>query len=144
MKKFEHDETCHEANVKKLIVVLGKILIVLALLVLPAGAAESKAKDFIKEAAQGGLFEVEAGNLAISQASNPDVKDFGNQMVSDHGKANQELAQAKGLEVPKEMSKEQKGQIDKLKKASGSEFDRHGQGPREGCRLIQKKQQKYG
>lgn len=104
------------------------VFLVLAFLVLPAGAEEGEAKDFVKEAAQGGVFEVEAGKLAISKASRPEVKDFGNLMVNDHGKANKELmaiAQARGMETPKETSKEHKVQLEKLRTASKDDFDRN-------------------
>lgn len=114
-------------NGQKTVAVIWGVLLMLAFLVLPAGADEGKTKDFVKEAAQGGMFEVEAGNLAVSKATNPEVKKFGNLMVTDHGKANQELtaiAQAKGMDVPKETSKEHKAQLEKLGKASGKEFDR--------------------
>src|SRR5438477_9018471 len=45
-------------------------------------------EKFIKDAAMGGQAEVELGRLASTKASNPDVKQFGQRMVDDHGKAN--------------------------------------------------------
>src|SRR3954467_12032604 len=41
---------------------------------------------FAKEAAVGGMAEVELGNLAKEKASNNDVKQFGDRMVTDHSK----------------------------------------------------------
>jgi len=48
----------------------------------------SSDKSFMKDAAEGGLAEVELGQLAADKASNPDVKKFGERMVKDHTKAN--------------------------------------------------------
>ena len=82
---------------------------------------------FIKEAATGGLMEVELGKLATEKASSPDVKQFGQRMVDDHGKANQELstiAQQKNVQVPTELTGKAKGDYDRLSKLSGEQFDR--------------------
>src|SRR5262245_37184740 len=58
-------------------------------------ATESKAMNpdhqFVMEAAMGGMTEVELSKLAVEKATNARVKTFGQQMVTDHGKANDEL-----------------------------------------------------
>ena len=51
----------------------------------------AKDKAFMKKAATGGIMEVSMGKLAEEKAINEDVKSFGKRMVSDHGKANDEL-----------------------------------------------------
>src|SRR5205085_12485764 len=76
-------------------------------------------RDFITEAAEGGLAEVELGKLAMAKGTDPAVKQFGQHMVNDHTKLNNELkhlASQKGIEVPKEISAKEKATIDKLSK----------------------------
>ncbi|MNC59942.1 hypothetical protein D3C75_1097860 [compost metagenome] len=47
--------------------------------------------DFVENAAQGGIAEIEAGKLALEKSTSADVKAFAEKMVADHGKANKEL-----------------------------------------------------
>ncbi len=49
------------------------------------------AEDFLKATAQGGMAEIQAGNLAATKAQDPDIKAFGKLMATDHSKANAEL-----------------------------------------------------
>src|SRR5262245_41917780 len=82
---------------------------------------------FLKEAAGGSLMEVELGKLATEKASSADVKQFGQRMVDDHGKANQQLstlAQQKNVQIPTELTGKAKGDYDRLSKLSGEQFDR--------------------
>jgi putative membrane protein len=84
-------------------------------------------KEFVMKAAQGGMAEVMLGQMASSKGTSPDVKNFGNRMVSDHGKANDELkqlAQNKGLALPADADKESREFADRLAKTSGKEFDK--------------------
>jgi putative membrane protein len=83
--------------------------------------------DFIKDAAQGGMMEVELGKLAADKASNSQVKDFGKRMQQDHSKANDELkklASDKGVQLSATLDKKHQSKVDKLAKLSGAEFDR--------------------
>jgi putative membrane protein len=64
-------------------------------------------KKFVQEAAKGGMMEVDWGKAASSRAQNADVKQFGQRMVTDHSKANNELksiASKKGISIPKDES----------------------------------------
>ena len=81
---------------------------------------------FVKTAASGGMEEVELGKLAASKASDPDVKNFGQKMVDDHSKANDQLKQIasqKGVTLPTGLNNMQKHDKAKLEKLSGAAFD---------------------
>ena len=89
-----------------------------------AGAAD---KEFAMKAAGGGMAEVELGKLAAKNGQSAAVKQFGQRMVTDHSKANEELkaiASAKGITLPAEMSADGKEMMEKLSKLKGEEFDR--------------------
>src|SRR5881398_4095208 len=72
----------------------------------PTGEGSSlsdKDKTFMKKAAKGGMMEVAMGQVAEQKAQSDDVKSFGKRMVTDHGKANDQLksiASQKNVEVP--------------------------------------------
>src|SRR4051794_23439254 len=86
-----------------------------------------KDKSFAKEAAMGGMAEVELGNLAQQNAQNDDVKQFGARMVQDHTAANQKLMQIladKDVSVPQQLDEKHRRTLDKLSKMRGAEFDR--------------------
>jgi putative membrane protein len=90
-------------------------------------AASNADSKFAIAAAHGGETEVEFGKLAAEKATNPDVKAFGQQMVDDHGKANEKLmqiGQEKSMKLPASMDTKQQAMYAKLKMLSGSAFDR--------------------
>jgi len=67
------------------------------------GNLSGKDKKFMMNAAKGGMMEVEMGKQASQSGQNADVKKFGNRMVTDHGKANNELmglAREEGVSLP--------------------------------------------
>lgn len=72
----------------------------------PKGHGLSSAdKAFMKEAAKGGMMEVAMGRVAEQHATDSEVKNFGAQMVKDHGKANDELkslAKEESVQLPAE------------------------------------------
>lgn len=59
--------------------------------------------DFVDKAAAGGIAEIETSRLALEKSQSADVKAFANMMITDHGKANDELAtiaKKNDIEVP--------------------------------------------
>lgn len=93
------------------------------------GMTNMSAQDhnFIMDAAMGGMMEVELGRIAAQQGASDAVKQFGQRMVDDHGKANQELmslAQSKGMTLPAAIDEKHQKDVTKLSSLSGAEFDR--------------------
>ena len=84
-------------------------------------------KAFVEKAAQDGMTEVELGKVALEKSRNPEVRSFAQRMVTDHGKANAELATiaaSKGIEAPKELDAEHQAMVEAITAKSGTEFDR--------------------
>jgi putative membrane protein len=87
----------------------------------------SQDRDFLMDAAMGGLEEVELGRLAAQQGTSEAVKQFGQRMVDDHSKANTELmtlAQTKGITLPTALDEKHQKDVTKLTAMSGADFDR--------------------
>ena len=84
-------------------------------------------RTFVKEAAEGGMAEVQLGQLAVDKASNANVKEFGQRMVTDHGKAFDELkalAATEKITLPTTLNAKNQALKDRLSKLSGATFDR--------------------
>ncbi|MBV8068296.1 MAG: DUF4142 domain-containing protein [Acidobacteriaceae bacterium] len=91
------------------------------------GAAKADDRKFVKEAAIGGLMEVQLGKLAQEKASDENIKQFGQKMVDDHTKCNDELKQAAAkdnIPVPSSLDPKDQAKIDKMSKLSGTAFDK--------------------
>jgi putative membrane protein len=84
-------------------------------------------RTFIKKAAEGGQAEVELGQLAGQKASSEEVKKFGQRMVDDHTKTNdqlKQLASSKGVNVPEMPNAKDKATKARLSRLSGEQSDR--------------------
>jgi len=95
----------------------------------PSAGAPNKVDDkkFVKEAALGGLTEVELGKVAAEKASSPEVKQFAQKMVDDHTKANEQLKQIaskSNIPIADTLDSKHQSRIDKLSKLSGPDFDK--------------------
>jgi len=94
-----------------------------------AGMANMTPQDrnFIMDAAMGGMMEVELGRVAAQQGASDAVKQFGQRMVDDHSKANSELmslASSKGITLPAELDAKHREHVTKMSGMSGADFDR--------------------
>jgi len=84
-------------------------------------------KKFLRDAAMGGLEEVELGKLAAEKGGIDAIKQFGQKMVDDHTKAGEDLKQvasAENINIPDALDAKHQARIDKLSKLSGAAFDR--------------------
>lgn len=91
-----------------------------------ASAAGPRSGEFIKEAIEGNLFEVKAGELAATKGGSEGVRKFGAMLAKDHADAGaKSIAAAKtlGVEVPKAPSKTQQGLLEAMGRLEGAKFD---------------------
>jgi putative membrane protein len=92
-----------------------------------AAKTASMDQKFVAKAAQGGMAEVDLGNVAKQNGSNEVVKQFGDRMVTDHSKANDELkslAQQKSWTLPSQPKASDKSKQERLSKMTGASFDK--------------------
>jgi len=82
---------------------------------------------FVAKALEGGMAEVQLGQLAQEKSQSNDVKQFGQKMVSDHSQMGEKwlkpIAKQMGVSEPKGPSKKDKKLIEKLQGLSGQGFD---------------------
>jgi putative membrane protein len=93
----------------------------------PTVANTSPTAAFVQNAALGGMAEVELGRLALARSKDAGVREFAQRMVTDHGKANEELAalaKAKGLAVPASLDAKHQAAVNGLKQSADASFDR--------------------
>jgi putative membrane protein len=93
----------------------------------PNGPAAMMDKAFVRQALQGGMAEVQLGQLALQKSSNPDVKQFAQKMVDDHtklGDAMKQVAQQMSVKPPDSLSGKDKSTMAKLNALNGDEFDK--------------------
>jgi putative membrane protein len=89
-----------------------------------SGAMQDKA--FVRKALEGGMAEVQVGQIAAEKGSSDDVKQFGQKMVTDHtqlGDQMKQVAQQIGVTPPAGLSKKDKEEVATLQTLSGTEFD---------------------
>lgn len=91
------------------------------------GAVPTDANGFMTKAVEGGMAEIEAGKLAVSKAQNAEVKQFAQQMIAEHTRANNELktlAGKKNVVLPTALDPMHQAMAAKLSGLSGAEFDK--------------------
>jgi putative membrane protein len=114
-----------ETSVNK---VYGPIVLVSLALSAPLFASgENPDASFYKSAAEGGLAEVQLGQLAQDKSITLSVQEFGLMMLTDHSVANEKLrmlAERKNIELPDSPSVGQMAAKTKLEVLSGATFDK--------------------
>ena len=86
-----------------------------------------KDKMFLRKAAEGGMAEIQLGQLAAQKGSSDDVKQFGQKMVDDHTALNNDMkpfCDSMGVKPPTKLSKKDQMEYDKLNGMSGDAFDK--------------------
>jgi putative membrane protein len=106
--------------------------IVLASLALAAFAAPAHAqsradKSFVMDAMADDVSEVQMGQLAQQKGVSDAVKSYGQMLVTDHGKALDDMksvAGSLGVEPPQSPKPDAKAEMAKLQKLDGAQFDK--------------------
>ena len=87
---------------------------------------DTTARHFLIMASIGNLQEVNAGKQAAQKAVRPDVKSFGQMMITDHSRAEQklmQLAKSQNIQMPAAATDTPPPDLN-LAKAKGDDFDR--------------------
>lgn len=84
-------------------------------------------RQFLVKDAQGGAYEIAIAALAQQRTSRADVKAYASRLIADHAAYNQglqELAQAKGIELPTEMTADDRVRLNGINGQAGRTADR--------------------
>lgn len=84
-------------------------------------------RKFAMDVAMDGMTEVQLGRLATQQGASDSVKQFGQRMVDDHTKANNDLMQwasTSGLTLPTTLDAKHQAMVTKMSALSGAAFDK--------------------
>jgi putative membrane protein len=91
------------------------------------GPVSTSDQQFVTEAANGGMKEVELSTYVAQQTKNQDVKQLAERIAQDHTNANQELktaAQQDNAQMPASIDEKSVQELNQFKKMSGSKLDR--------------------
>jgi putative membrane protein len=113
------------------------LLLVSGLLMVPGYAQSGQQKsagnfspsdqNFLKQAAEGNLAEVQLGQLGQQKGTAPEVKQLAQTLATDHQQNQQKLqslAQKEGVTLPTAPLPKDKAATDRLSKLSGAVFDK--------------------
>jgi putative membrane protein len=92
----------------------------------PGNGTQIQDQLFLRKAAEGGMAEVQFGQLAAQKGNSAEVKQFGQKMVEDHTKLNEQMkpiAVSLGVMPPKHLNKVDQAEYEKLNGLSGDAFD---------------------
>jgi putative membrane protein len=90
-------------------------------------AAATGGSTFLKEAIRGDISETQLGQLAQQKSASPEVKAFGQELVTDHSQGQTEataLAQSMKITAPTKPMRKAETEYEKLSKLSGPAFDK--------------------
>ncbi len=92
-----------------------------------AGVRALNDKEFVQKAASGDKMEITLGEMAVRQASSPEVRNFGQRLVTDHNLASDQLiaiADKNNISVPQDMDRMDNSMVKHLSVLQGQDFDR--------------------
>jgi putative membrane protein len=92
-----------------------------------AATSEPTSQQFVTKASEANLAEIKTSQLALSKSQDAQVRNFAQEMIDDHTKANQELATLAGqknLKVPDDTDMSHRASMKLLEAKSGASFDK--------------------
>ena len=107
---------------------LAFIVTALALAPLSVQAQEAT-QEFVRKATVSDLFELASSKLALERTQNPDVRQFAQHMIEDHGKAAKDLSAAvkqseSTAALPETLDAKHADMVQELGETDGEDFDR--------------------
>ena len=98
---------------------------------MPGSATQSSPQNygdqsFLRKTMEDSVAQVQMGQLAAQKSSSDDVKQFGQKMAQIHEQLNNQIgpvAKQMGVDAPKNPSKKDKQEIEKMQALSGTDFD---------------------
>ena len=94
---------------------------------MPSQTLSSQDNNYLRDITVSNLTEIQSSQMALQMSSNPQVKDFAQQMITDHTTAGTRVAavaSSKGATVPKMLDDKHKDMVDTLQGKSGTDFDK--------------------
>jgi putative membrane protein len=88
---------------------------------------DEEVSEFLTEAADARMMDIEEGKLAVSKGSTPAIRIYGEQMVKDQTRMLTELrilAASKNIILPNVLSHKKANELEDLKEKTGEEFDK--------------------
>ncbi len=83
-------------------------------------------KAFVNKALQGGMAEVQLGQLTLQKSNNEQIKQFAQKMIDDHTRMSEQMkpvAQQLGVSIPTKLAKKDTKAMNKLQGLSGTAYD---------------------
>jgi len=105
----------------------GAALVVSTLVAHADGAFNQTDKRFATDAANAGVYQVQAAQVAAKRAQNPKVKAFAQRLVDEREKSNhalEKLAASRSMELPRELQHELRRRVRSLEEDKPEKVDR--------------------
>jgi len=105
----------------------GAALVLAALTAHADGAFNQTDKTFVTDAANAGVYQVQAAQVAAKRAQDPQVKAFARRLVDEREKSNaslEKLAASRSMELPRELQHELRRRVRSLEEDKPEKVDR--------------------
>lgn len=107
-------------------IIMATMLVLAPALAFAQGAITEQDRAFLAKDAQGGDYEIRLAALAEERSSRQDIKGYAGRLIVDHAAYNQalqQLATAKGITLPTEMTQEDSVRLNSINGQAGGTAD---------------------